>query len=99
MAKLTESEYEKKILELASKGMTSERIGLELKKEKVYSKDFKRRIGEVLQENNIRNEPDLDHLKAAVQTLEKHAKVHKQDMTFKRSLSMKSAMLRKTRSD
>ena len=41
VAKITETEYEKKILDLG-KTLTSEKIGLQLAKEKIYSNDFKK---------------------------------------------------------
>ncbi len=95
MAKLTEPEYEKKVAELGKKGITSEKIGLELKKEKIFSKDYKKSIGKILKQANIPNTPDINNIKNRVEILKKHAEKHKQDKTFKRALSITSAKLRK----
>ena len=94
MAKLTAKEYETKVLELAKRGLTSEKIGQELKKEKIYSKDNKK-IGRILKENKLFKSPDMENLKTRVEKLEKHAKMHIQDQTYRRALNIKAAKLRK----
>ena len=38
--KLSEKEYEKKVLELAEKGLTSEKIGETLRKENIHPKEY-----------------------------------------------------------
>ena len=43
--KITAAEYEKKVLELAEKGLTSEKIGQQLKLEGIHSKEQNKKIG------------------------------------------------------
>lgn len=93
--KINTEEYEKIVLELAKKGMTSEQIGLILKKDyKIPPRNFGK-IGRILKKHNIPNSPDIENLKKSVQKLQKHASSHKKDKTFKRALLIKSAKLRK----
>lgn len=95
MAKLSEKEIETKIIELGKTGKTSEKIGLELKKEEIKPSDYKKRISQILRENSMYKNPDQESLKLRIATLEKHASKHKQDRTFKRALSKAAAKLRK----
>lgn len=92
--KITEKEFEAKVLELAGRGLTSEKIGLELKKENLYSKNH-RKISRILKENSLFKSPDIENLKKKVGKLETHSKKHIQDRTYGRALSIKAAKLRK----
>ncbi len=92
--KISKEEFEKKVIELAKSGMTSEKIGLELKKEKINAKNYEK-ISKVLKKNNLYISPDSENLKKTIAMLEKHSKIHAQDKTCKISLSRKSAKLRK----
>ena len=55
--KLTPEEYEKKVIELADKGLTSEKIGEELKKHGIYSIEYNKKISKILGGKYIN--PDL----------------------------------------
>ncbi|MBU3913252.1 MAG: hypothetical protein KKE50_04110 [Nanoarchaeota archaeon] len=93
--KLSKEKYEELVLELANKGLTNEKIGLIIKKEhKIVPRSYVK-ISKILKKHNIQIDPDRASLEKAVKKLEKHALVHKQDQTFRRSLSVKSAKLRK----
>lgn len=94
MAKISEKEFESKVLELAKQGLTSEKIGLELKKEKLYAKGYKK-IGRILKENSNFKSPDIENLRKRVEKLQAHGKKHSQDKTYSRALSIKSMKLRK----
>ena len=95
--KLTKEKYNEIVLELARKGMTNEKIGLLIKKEhKVVPRSIEK-ISKILKRNNLVSNPDNINLKKSVDKLTKHAQIHKQDRTFKRALSVKSAKLRKLR--
>ena len=41
---LSQLEFEKKVLELVEKNLTSEKIGLELKKQGIHPKDYPKKI-------------------------------------------------------
>ncbi|MFH1711419.1 MAG: hypothetical protein ABH840_03860 [Nanoarchaeota archaeon] len=97
MEKLSKEKYEEIVLELAKKGMTSEKIGLIIKKEhKIVPRSFEK-IGKVLKRHNIESDADTSSLIKAVKKLTKHSLTNKQDQTFRRSLSKKAAKLRKMR--
>ena len=93
--KLTKEKYTDLVLELAKKGMSSEKIGLLIKKEhKIVPRSFEK-IGKILKKHNITNQPDKENLRKKVKILEKHSSSHKQDQTFRRSLYVKTAKLKK----
>tara|TARA_B100000315_G_C14466373_1_gene536163 strand:+ start:654 stop:1019 length:366 start_codon:yes stop_codon:yes gene_type:complete len=81
--KLSQSEYEKRILDLAKKGLTSEKIGESLKKEGIQTKDFEKKISKILKEKNLYQSPDLKNLEEKLERVKKHYEKNKQD---KRSL-------------
>ena len=85
--KLSQSEFEKKVLEFAKEGLTSEKIGEALKKEKIYSKDYDKKISKILQENNTYVNPDLQNVQNKLDRISKHFETNKQD---KRALREKS---------
>ena len=96
--KMDEKEFEKLVVELAKKGMTSEKIGLVLKKDhgipktkKVYGK----RISQILKENKVYVDPDTKNLKVKVDRIKKHLAKNKNDKNTKRAYSIKEAKLRK----
>jgi small subunit ribosomal protein S15 len=96
--KLTESEAEKIIIELAKQGITSEKIGLMLKKDyKIinFEKEFKKKISQVLKENNIYVSPDKRNLSLQIEKLKKHFSKNKKDQPTKRILLIQEAKLRK----
>ena len=46
--KITQEEFEKKIIELCKKGLTSEKIGENLRKEGIHPKNYQKKISKVL---------------------------------------------------
>lgn len=96
--KLSREKYEEIVVDLAKKGLTNEKIGLIIKKEhKIVPRSYEK-IGKVLKKHNLESKSDTINLKRKIDMLTKHSLVHKQDQTFRRSLSKKSAKLRKMES-
>jgi len=92
----TDNEVEGKVLELAKKGLTSEKIGLELKKQGIFVKKATgKRISHLLKEKGIEMNPDLINLSRNVEKLKKHLSIHKHDFKAKRSILIKEANLNK----
>ena len=96
--KLDEKEFEKIVLELGKGGLTSEKIGLALKKEygigkakKVYGK----RISDVLKESKIYVDADIANIKKRRDRLKEHSEKNRGDKICKRALMIKEAKLRK----
>jgi len=90
MAKYSESEVKEIILKIVEKnpGITTEKIGLILRdtygipKTKIFG--FK--IGDVLKEKNLYQDPDLKNVGEKVIKLEKHLSKHKGDKKTGKSL-------------
>jgi len=92
-------DVEEKVIELAKKGFTSEKIGLELKKQGVFVKQLVgKRISKILKEKGQEmKEADLINLEKKVEKLKKHFEKHKHDFKAKRKIVEKDANLRKLR--
>lgn len=93
--KLSPKEFEKKVIELAKKGLTSEKIGQELKKENIYSKDFKKKISKILKENDLYVDADLKNIETKLKKIEEHLKNNKQDKRAIRERSRIFSQVRK----
>ena len=97
--KYTEDEVKKIILDLAEKGMTSEKIGLQLRdrygipKTKIYNI----KIGQILKENNKFKEPTELNLDEKLIKIQEHYKKNKQDKKAERALIITKAKLKKTK--
>lgn len=92
--KLTQKEYEKKVLDLAPQGFTSEKIGEELKKQGIHTKDYNKKVSQILKENNSYKEPELENIQSKLDKIEAHVKKNKQD---KRAIREKSRVFSKRR--
>ena len=91
--KLSQLEYEKKVLELSEKGITSEKIGEELKKQGIHSKEYKKKISKILGEKY--NSPDLKNIETKLEKIKKHFEKNKQDKRAKREKDRVFSQLRK----
>ncbi len=81
--KITEAEYEKKVLEL-SKNLTTEKIGEALRKEGIHSKEFKKKISQILKEKGTYINPDLKNVEEKLERIKKHYEANPQDKRSKR---------------
>ena len=88
-------EIEKKVAELANQGLTSEKIGLILKREFKTSKASGVVIGKILKKANLFKDPDIENLRHRVEKLKKHLEKNKHDYKTKRTLAIKEAKLKK----
>ncbi len=77
--KLSDEEFEKKVVELAGQGLTSEKIGEKLRKEGIHSKEYGKKISKILQEKNIYEYPDLKNVEAKLERVKKHYEKNRQD--------------------
>ncbi|KHO55366.1 MAG: hypothetical protein QT10_C0002G0026 [archaeon GW2011_AR19] len=90
LKKITQKEFEKMILDLAKKGLTAEKIGGELRKQKIHPKEYDKKISKILKEENLYILPDLKNMQEKFKRVEEHLKKNKQD---KRALREKSRFL------
>jgi len=77
--KLSAAEYEKKVVELAKTGLTSEKIGEALRKEGIHPSEYEKKISKILKEKDLYVSPDLKNVSTKLENLEKHYKDNKQD--------------------
>jgi len=92
---LTQKYFEKKVLELAGKGLTAEKIGETLRKEEIHPKDFEKKIGKILKENNRYINPDLKNVEEKLEKIKTHYQKNKQDKRAKREKDRVFAQVRK----
>lgn len=95
--KLTQTEFEKKVLELAKKGFTSEKIGEQLRKEKIHPKEYNKKISKILKENDFYINPDLKNIENKLKKIQTHLEKNKQDKRAKREKDRIFSQLRKTK--
>lgn len=93
--KITQKEFEKKVLELAEKGLTSEKIGEKLRQEKIHPKDFEKKISKILKENNKYENPDLKNVEKKLERIKTHYQKNKQDKRAKREKDRVFSQVRK----
>ena len=77
--KIPQEEFEKKVIELAQGGLTSEKIGENLRREGIHPKEYNKKISEILGEKNLYINPDLKNISANLERVEKHYGRNKQD--------------------
>lgn len=93
--KLSQEEFEKKVIELAKKGLTSEKIGEELKHQKIHSKEYNKKISKILKEKNLYINPDLKNVSKKLERIKSHYVKNKQDKRAMREKDRVFAQLRK----
>ena len=82
--KLSEEEYEKKVVELAKEGLTSEKIGEALRKEGIHPSEYGIKISKVLRKHGLYSSPDLKNIQIKLDNLDKHFQTNKQDKKAKK---------------
>ncbi len=93
--KPAQEEYEKKVLELAKKGLTSEKIGETLRKQGIHSAEYKKKISKILGDKYIN--PDLKNIEVKSERIKKHFGKNKGDKRAMRERERVSAQLRRTK--
>lgn len=91
--KISQQEFEKKVLELAEKGLTSEKIGEILRKQNIHPKEYTKKISQILGNKYIN--PDLKNVKAKLERIKKHYEKNKQDKRAMREKDRVFAQVRK----
>jgi len=82
--KLSQLEYEKKIVELAEKGLTAEKIGEELKHQGIHPKDYSKKISAILKDKKVYVDPDLKNVETKLERVKKHFEKNPKDKRAKR---------------
>jgi len=92
--KLSQKEFEKKVLDLAKSGLTSEKIGEKLRLEGTHSKEYDKKISKILKENDSYEDAELKNVQSKLDKIEVHLKKNKQD---KRAMREKSRIFSQRR--
>jgi len=95
--KLEEKEYEKQVLALAEKGLTSEKIGESLRNDGIHPREYNKSISKILKENKVYVNADIKNLEGKLEKLKLHYNKNKQDKRAKREVDRLSSQLRKLR--
>lgn len=95
--KLSASEFEKKVIELAEKGLTSEKIGEKLRQEGIHPSEHGKKISKILKEKNRYINPDLKNAGEKLERIKTHYEKNKQDKRAKREVDRIYARVRKTK--
>ncbi len=77
--KLSQLEFEKEVIELAEKGLTSEKIGETLRKKGIHPKDSSKKISKILKDKNLYVNPDLKNIEAKLKKVSDHYGKNKAD--------------------
>jgi ribosomal protein S15P/S13E len=93
-SKVSQEEFEKKVIELAKKGLTSEKIGEELRKQKIHPKDYNKKISQILKIAKLYVQPDVKNIEEKLERVKKHHITNKQD---KRSMREKDRVFSQLR--
>jgi len=95
--KLSQVEFEKKVIALADKGLTSEKIGESLRKQGIHPQEYDKKISKILKEKEKYENPDLKNVKDKLERIKKHYEKNKQDKKAMREKDRVFAHLRKLR--
>ena len=82
--KISNTEYEKRVIEFSKRGFKSEKIGEQLRQEGIHPKDYGKKISKILKEKNLYINPDLVNIEEKLKKVVEHYKKNKQDKRSKR---------------
>ena len=94
LRKITKEEFQKRVLELADKGLTSEKIGEALRREGIHPGEFGK-ISKILGDRYVN--PDEKNIQEKLEKIEKHLDKNRNDKRAMRDRGRVSAKLRRLR--
>ena len=77
--KITSEEFDEKVIDLAKKGFTSEKIGEELRNQGIHSKEHNKKISQILKKKNLYINPDKKNIEEQLERIKNHYEKNKQD--------------------
>ncbi len=93
--KITQKEFESRVLQLVESGLTSEKIGEALRKEDIHPKEFEKKISHILKEKGKYINPDLKNVEEKFHRIKDHFEKNKQDKRAKREKDRVFSQVRK----
>jgi len=95
--KISQAEYEAKVMELAEKGSTSEKIGELLRRQGIHPSEYNKKISQIIREKGKYSNPDLKNVDANLKKVAAHFDKNKQDKRAKREITRLQSHLRRLR--
>lgn len=92
--KISLKEFESKVIDLAEKGMTAEKIGENLRKQGIHPQEYGK-ISRILKAKNIYVSPELKNIEKKLERITKHKEKHTQDKRAMRERERVFSLLRK----
>jgi len=93
--RISQEEFEKKVIELADKGLTSEKIGETLRREKIHPNDYDKKISKILKEKDKYTIPNVVNLEKKLERIKNHREKNKQDKRAMRERDRIASKLRR----
>jgi len=93
--KISQAQFEEKVIELAKSGLTSEKVGETLRRQGIHPQEYNKKISKILKEKEMYINPELKNTEAKFQKIKKHAEKHKQDKKAAREQSRMLSQIRK----
>lgn len=93
--KISQQEFEKKVIELAKEGTTSEKIGEVLRKQEIHPKEYSKKISKILKGSNLYINPDIKNVEVKLERIKRHCEKRKQDKRAIREKERVFSQLRK----
>lgn len=91
--KISQEDFEKKVNELAEKGLTSEKIGEALRREGIHPKEFSKKISDILGGKYV--SPDLKNIQEKLEKIKSHFEKNRKDKRAMRDKERVSSKLRR----
>jgi ribosomal protein S15P/S13E len=92
-SKISQEDFEKKVIELAETGLTAEKIGEKLRREGIHPAEFSKKISKIL--GNKYESPELKNIGEKLKKLQEHFKKNKGDKRAMRERERVAAQLRR----
>jgi len=93
--KLSQEEFEKKVIELADKGLTAEKIGETLRRERIHPNEYNKKVSKILKEKNKYAIPDVANIEKKLERIKNHREKNRQDKRAMRERERIASKLRK----
>ena len=92
--KVSQAEFEKLVIKLADDGLTSEKIGENLRRQDIHPAEFSKKISVILKDAGKYVNPDLKNIEEKLERLKTHYEKNKKD---KRAMRDKDRVFSETR--
>jgi ribosomal protein S15P/S13E len=93
--KLSQEEFENKVIELAKTGLTAEKIGENLRNQGLHPREYNKKISQILKEKNLYIIPEIKNLEAKLERISIHYSKNKQDKRAMRERERILSQIRK----